>query len=47
MKDKNRLNWLDDCIRKQKPNAEIIESVCDPYTAAELQEFIETGAIEI
>ena len=38
---KNNNSWFDAIIEEQKSNSDILNDVCQPWTASELQEFIE------
>ena len=40
------LEWLNKTIEEQKVNTDIINFVCNPHTAAELQEKKENGEFE-
>ena len=40
------LEWLDKKIEEQKVNTDIMDNICDPFTPAELQEFIEQEGLE-
>ena len=38
--------WLDKIAKEQKHNTDIINSVCSPYSASELQEMVEQEGLD-
>ena len=40
------MDWLDEKIKEQKHNTDIMNKVCDPFDPADLQEMKEQGELD-